>query len=249
MNPFSNRMAGNSWVVPVSLLSMVLGFMMTAAWVTKENRKPRMELAGASQQDRVGMGTIDIQERYDQISSEVAKLRADKTKLEKALGEKNGSSRLLNDSLQEAKTLACLTDVEGPGVLVTLKDSVKPVQGMGSDQAIHDFDLLRVVNELWNAGAEAISVNGHRVATGTSFRCVGSVIMVDNIRVAPPLQIRAIGDAQTLVGALGLPLGVLSEIRSADASMATVEPVRQMRLPAFTGSTSRKYGAVPKDAQ
>jgi uncharacterized protein YlxW (UPF0749 family) len=249
MNPFSQSLSGNKWVVPVSLLSVVLGFMMTAAWVTNENRHGRLQLAGPGQGSRVGMGTIDIQEKYDEVSQEVAKLRSEKTTMERALGDKNGSSKVLNDELQDAKTQACLTEIEGPGLTVTLKDSVKPVQGFGQDQAIHDFDLLRVVNELWNAGAEAIAVNGHRVAVGTSFRCVGSVIMVDNIRVAPPIMVRAIGDAQTLNGALNIPLGVLSEIRSSDPSMVVVEIVSKMRLPAYTGSTTRKYGIVPKDAK
>ncbi len=249
MNPFSQSITRKSWVLPVSLLTMVLGFMMTAAWVTNENRRSRLDLAGASQQNRVGMGTIDIQEKYEQMSEEVAKLRSEKTKLERALGSNSSSSKLLNDSLQEAKNQACLTEVEGPGVVVILRDSAKPTSGFGADQAIHDFDLLRVVNELWNAGAEATSVNGHRVAIGTSFRCVGSVIMVDNVRVAPPIVIRAIGDAPTLNGALNLPNGVLSEIRSSDANMATVEVVRKMRLPAYTGSTTHKYAVVPKDAK
>jgi len=246
LNPF-NTVTRQNWVLPVSILSMVLGFMMTAAWVTKESRS-RLNYASGTQQDRVGSGTIDFQEKYDQLSDEVSKLRAEKTKLERALGDQGSSSKALNEALQEMKMQAALSDVEGPGVTVTLKDSAKG-GGFEVDQAIHDFDLLRVVNELWNAGAEAIAVNGHRMAIGVSIRCVGSVIMVDNIRIAPPVVIRAIGDPQTLNGALNLPGGVLSEIRSSDPTMATIELVRKMRLQAYNGSTAHKYALVAKDAK
>ena len=45
-------------------------------------------------------------------------------------------------------------------------------------QIIHDTDVLRVVNELWNAGAEAVTVNNRRVGPGTNYRCVGTTILV-----------------------------------------------------------------------
>lgn len=237
--------------MPVSLLSLVLGFMMMTAWVTKDNRQSRLALTGASQQDRVTSGPIDVQEKYEQLTQEVAKLQADKTRMEKVLGESSGSTKVLNDNLQDAKIQAGLTEVEGPGVIVTLHDAsnTKDNAGFAQDQAIHDFDLLRVVNELWAAGAEAIAVNGHRVAIGTSFRCVGNTIMVEGIRVAPPITIRAIGDAPTLNGAINIPGGVLSEIRSSDPNMVQVELARQMRLPAYTGPTTRHYAVVPRDTK
>lgn len=228
---------------------MVLGFMMMSAWVTKENRSSRLAFAGPSQANRVGAGTIDMQERYDQLSQEVAKLRAENTRLQKALGDNSSSTKVLNDSLQDAKALAALTELEGPGVLITLRDSSKPVQGFGADAAIHDYDVLRVVNELWNAGAEAIAVNGHRVSAGTSFRCVGSTILVNDVRIASPVQIRAIGDSQTITGAMNLPGGVLDELRQADPAMVAIEAVKKMRLSAYTGSTQRKFGTVPKDSK
>lgn len=250
MNPFTVRSASNAWVIPVSILSLVLGFMMTAAWVTKENRPSRFSLLSDAQQVRVGTGSIDLQEQVQKLLDEVVKLREDKSKLEATLASGTGSSKVLNESLQEARLQAGLTELEGPGVMVTLRDNPKTAGGIGGiDSAIHDLDVLRVVNELWNAGAEAVSINGHRVAGGSNIRCAGSIILVDSVKVSPPLQIRAIGDPETMAGAMNLPGGVLGEIRATDPQMATLETVKSMRLPAFAGALPHKFGNVPKASE
>ncbi|MBN9502495.1 MAG: DUF881 domain-containing protein [Armatimonadetes bacterium] len=236
--------------MPVSAMSLVLGFMISMAWVTKETRGSRLGLLGASQNGRVSSGTVDMQEAIEKTQAEVAKLRADNTKLQNAMASQTSSTKALNDSLQEAKIIAGLTDLQGPGVVVELKDSKKPASGIfPADLIIHDIDVLKVVNELWNAGAEAVSVNNHRVVGGTSFRCVGSVILVDDVKIASPIVIRAIGNADTLKGAMELPEGVLSDLKDIDPAMASVDKVKSQRLPAFTGSTTKRVGIVPKDSK
>ncbi len=247
-NPFlSARQSPNSWVIPVSLMCVLLGSMAAMAWVTDQNRPSRRGLLGDDQRTRVLTGPIDLQEEYQNLNGEVAKLRAENTKLQNAIANQTGSTKALNDSLQEAKTVAGLTELEGPGVVVTLRDidRVRP-DALAQDQGIHDIDVLKVVNELFNAGAEAIEVNGHRVVGTTNFRCVGSTILVDGVKIATPIYIRAIGDADTLVGGLNLPLGVLDEIRSIDPGMVSIEKVSKMRLPAFNGSTTRRFAKVPQ---
>jgi uncharacterized protein YlxW (UPF0749 family) len=250
MNPFASRISGNSWVTPVSAMSLVLGFMVATAWVNNETRRGRVSLLGASQGNRVQSGTIDMQEAIASTQAEVAKLRAENTKLQNAMASQTSSTKALNDSLQGTKILAGLTELEGPGVRVELRDSKKPGSGIfPADLIVHDFDVLKVVNELWNAGAEAITVNNHRVVGGTSFRCVGSVILVDDVKIASPVIIRAIGDANTLYGALNLPDGVLTDFRETDPAMVVVSKVDKQRLPAYAGSTATRIGSVPKDSK
>lgn len=250
MNPLVSRITGNSWIAPVSVMCVVLGFMIATAWVTDQTRASRLNLLSPAQRNRVQSGNIDMETAIQETQAEVAKLRAEKTKLENAMASQTSSTKALNDSLQEVKILAGLTDIEGPGVRVELRDSKKPASGIfPADLIIHDVDVLKVVNELWNAGAEAITVNNHRVVGGTSFRCVGSVILVDDVKIASPVIIRAIGDPDTLKGALDLPEGVLSDFRDIDPAMANVSKVDQQRLPAYAGSTTKRIGIVPKDAK
>ena len=74
---------------------------------------------------------------------------------------------------------------------------------------IHDEDLLRVLNELRAAGAEAISLNDQRIVAMSEVRCAGPTVSVNNVRSAPPYVIKAIGAPKTLTSALRLRGGVV----------------------------------------
>nr|WP_242949532.1 DUF881 domain-containing protein [Clostridium pasteurianum] len=63
---------------------------------------------------------------------------------------------------------------------------------------IHNYDVSYVVNDLQLAGAEAISVNGQRIASTTEIYCIGAFIRVNGVQVASPFYIDAIGDKDKL---------------------------------------------------
>ena len=247
MNVFVSRISGSSWVLPVSLMCVILGFMIAMARITGEaSRGSRLSYATGDQQARLLTAPLDVQAQYAKLSTEVSKLQTEKTKLENALGSQTAAAKVLNDNLQEVKIYAGLTDLEGPGIVVTLRDSQKQPTGIAADVTIHDVDVVKVVNELWACGADAISVNNHRVGASTAIRCVGPVIHIDAVPIASPIIIRVIGDADTLLGGMNLPLGVLSEIRQTDPAMVQMERAKSMRLPAYSGATTKKYAVVPK---
>jgi uncharacterized protein YlxW (UPF0749 family) len=250
MNPFLSRTATtSSWLMPVSFMCLVLGFMIALAWVTDTNRSSRSSYLPFDQRSRVAAGLIDVEE-FERMQEEIKKLQDEKTALENAIGDGRSEVRTLNTSLQDMKIQANQTELEGPGVVVTLKDSPKAQEalvnpGIGGDSIIHDQDVLRVVNELFAAGAEAVAVNSQRVTATTSFHCVGNVIHVNSVPISSPVTIRAIGDAQTLLGALNMPLGVLAEIRNTDPSMAQIEMVKKQKVPAYVGPTKLRHASVP----
>ena len=252
MNPFSSQLKNQTWIIPVTAMCFVLGLMVSLAWVTDANRKDRLNFLPIDQNKRMSEATVDIN-AVAELSSEVSKLRQEKTELENALADQNKGSKALNDSLQEAKMFAGLTPLEGAGAIVTLKDSPAGQADLsGSPDArtiIHDTDVLQVVNELRSSGAEAVAVNNHRIAGAASFRCVGPTILVNDVKVASPIVIRAIGDADTLMGAMNLPGGILSQIRGQDPAMVAIERVKKMNLPAFVGTTAYRTAKVAKETQ
>ena len=249
MNPFVSRITGNNWIIPVSVLSLVLGFMMTLAWMNETNRVERLKRLGSDVMDRYYSGKTDLIEENQKTAVEVGKLRAENTKLLTAVASQTSNGDLLNKSLQEAKMLAGLTEVEGPGLKVTLRDSTKPLPPQVDVRVanIHDGDVLQVVNVLWAGGADAISVNKHRIVTRSSITCVGVVIHIDGIPISSPVVIQGIGDPETLAGALNIRNGVLDQIRSYDINMVEITPFQKARLPGFAGSTAFQYAKVPKD--
>ncbi|MBS1718422.1 MAG: DUF881 domain-containing protein [Armatimonadetes bacterium] len=236
----------DTWVWPVSGMCLVLGFLLSLAWTTNMARRD-LNAIDPDLGNRVSNGSIDLQQRYRDLQAELAKTRSEKTKLENAVASQTGQATVLNDDLQDLKFFAGLTEVTGPGVKVTLVDSNRSAAlGSGGDTIIHDNDVVRVVNELLAAGAEAISVNNHRAGPGTSYRCVGPVLHVDGVPVASPVVIRAIGDPEALFGGLNLPIGVIAEIRSTDPSMVSIEKVSSMTLPPYAGTMTKRYAHVVK---
>lgn len=232
-----------AWIFPVTLVSLLLGFLVVTAIRAEPSKESPF----------YGMGRYDsrssvpnIGTGIDEKNAEIAKLRDEITKLQTSLATQNRQGQVLNDSLQEGKLLAGLSKVQGPGVIVTLRDSSKRTEDPLLQQQlnIHDLDVMRVVNELKASGAEAISVNNQRVTGQTFFRCEGPVIYVGRTPIASPIVIQAIGDPDTLYGAIMMQGRFLDEIRSTDPTMVEVKKTQKLVLPAYTGSTQFDHAKV-----
>lgn len=115
--------------------------------------------------------------------------------------------------LDNAKLLAGLSTVKGEGVVVILQDSTDPNVSLEAG-LVHDTDIMSIVNELRAAGAEAISVNNHRILATTAIRCVGPAIQINSTKVGSPFHIKAIGNAKYLESALNVRGGVIDNLKS-----------------------------------
>jgi len=233
------------WVVPVTLVALLMGFLLVSSHLSYSPRTDGAPRVYGAPEGR-GAGA-SLARSLDEKDSEINKLREEITRLQNALANQSRQAKVLNESLQEAKLLAGLTEVEGPGVEIILKDSEKQSDNPWQ-YVIHDDDVIRVVNELWLAGAEAIAVNSQRISITTAFRCEGPVIYVGRVPISSPVVIRAIGDPETLMGALNMPGRYLNEIRSVDPKMVEIHKRYKMVLPAYTGSTEFRHAksTVPK---
>lgn len=110
------------------------------------------------------------------------------------------------DRLGSAEQAAAAVPVKGPGLLVTLADAkpnadADPVGGQDATDPrgkVQDGDLQLVVNALWAAGAEAVSINGQRLGPTSTIRFAGEAVLVDFNPVSSPYQVSAIGDRTSL---------------------------------------------------
>lgn len=152
----------------------------------------------------------------------------------------------LQKQLTEQQIRAGITALEGPGIVVTLDDNNSGLASAPGEDAnryvIHYENLLYLVNDLRNAGAEGISVNGQRIVVSSEIRCVGNVILINTTRLAPPYEISAIGDPKALEKALDTSTtyqqlalsGFPVSYKAYGGRSNTVE------LPAYTGSLATK---------
>ncbi|MFW3171652.1 DUF881 domain-containing protein [Geodermatophilus sp. CPCC 206100] len=157
----------------------------------------------------------------DDLAAELEALRTDVVAArDDALAATAVGQRAL-DAVAAAELAAAGVPVTGPGLLVTLANAepdadADPVGGGGEEDPrgrVADGDLQLVVNALWAAGAEAVSINGQRLGPTTAIRFAGEAVLVDFRPVMNPYLVRAIGDPDTLrsrflaspeVGALAL---------------------------------------------
>jgi uncharacterized protein YlxW (UPF0749 family) len=158
------------------------------------------------------------------------------------------------DELARAERGAAAVPVTGPGLLVTLanadpKADEDPVGGTTPQdprERVRDGDLQLVVNALWAAGAEAVSINGQRLGATTAIRFAGEAVLVDFRPVTNPYEVSAIGDPDTLSSKfLASPeVGALAVISESFGLRFEFSREDELTLPA--ASTPELRNAVPE---
>lgn len=132
----------------------------------------------------------------DSLHAQVAELTEENAQLEREQGVLDPVQVAQRASLEvEAATVA----VSGPGIRMTLDDGSSAVTG----SEVVDDDLRMAVNGMWEAGAEAVAVNGHRVTGQTAIRNAGDAITVNYRSISAPYIIEAIGDTDHLSDTFG----------------------------------------------
>ncbi|ANS77791.1 hypothetical protein SGUI_0395 [Serinicoccus hydrothermalis] len=180
--------------------TLVLGVLLTTAATTLRAPDPA-EAAGRAQL----VERIEEAERVgDERSLQVDALRAEVGELEQqALVADSGGS---GEAIAAAAVSAGGVAVAGPGVRLTLHDADEPADDAPGEDAeperINSRDLQLVVNGLWRAGAEAISVDGHRLTSTSAIRFAGQAIIVDFRGLTPPYDVLAIGPPEELMAEL-----------------------------------------------
>jgi len=237
---------GKSWWIQITILSFVLGMLIsftlkTQMQANREGMPTRMADAGAllryAKEENIKLKN-ELKTQTD-LNEKIIKEQASGITTTKNL------IKLLSDT----KMLAGTSSVEGPGVIITLIDSPNAAKADPTypiDQLIvHYSDILFVVNELNNAGAEAISVNGHRIISNSSIRCAGTPILINNERVFPPYTIKAIGNSEDLNAGLSMPGSPANDLLT--LSMMSIKKETLIKVPAYRGTSKYIYAKEIKD--
>ena len=142
----------------------------------------------------------------DQLTAELEELRVEVARTQDELLAASVVGQRALEEVAAAEQGAAAVPVTGPGLLVTLANAESdadddPVGGATEENPsgkVRDGDLQLVVNALWAAGAEAISIDDQRLGATTAIRFAGEAVLVDFRPVTNPYEIRAIGDPDTL---------------------------------------------------
>jgi uncharacterized protein YlxW (UPF0749 family) len=211
----------------VALVAGILGILAVGQF---RGQAGAPALAGLSASDLTQL-IANLTTGNDELRTEITGLRDQAAHLAEAHDRGDTTVDQLAGDLARIRAWAGLTPVSGQGIAITVRGQI------GGDGV---EDLL---NELRNAGAEAISVDGVRIVTGVVVAGAPGSLSVENNAIGEAFEIRAIGSPQILTGTLTRTGGVIAQIGATypDAQL-TVTPVDMLSLPATDRTLVPSHG-------
>jgi len=228
-------------------LGLAVGLVLAALIVTVGAAQARVAAPVVAKEREELIDRIDqetgaaekLEDRVDELRADVSARQRD------ALRDSGG------DGSELVGILSGAVAVHGPGVRLVVDDAKdasgggdgdpRSTSGFSDTGRVRDRDMQRIVNGLWESGAEAVSINGQRLTALSAIRAAGDAILVDNKPLVPPYTVLAVGDGGQLSdrfqnSADGLYLHALQENYGIRTGISAQDDVR---LPAATSVSVR----------
>lgn len=229
-------MKNNEASVFVFIASIIIGILISMN--ISFNRANTIVFLSAKQYQDAYNTKIKLQndistliDNYRTISKKVEKYQStDKTQVE--------VTNELNTELETYKISLGFVPLHGQGLVITLNDADKQFFTTPSEYAlriVHNTDVIEVLNDLNNSGAEAVSINGQRITENSEVFCDGPFLKINGTKIAVPFKIFVIGNKDTIYDYMMLDENHIKVLKLRNIS-ANIEKVDDIQLPAFTGS-------------
>ncbi|WP_110953216.1 DUF881 domain-containing protein [Anaerosinus massiliensis] len=219
----------------IALVCIVLGFMIAVQFRTTQDIR----------------STVPFQ-RIEDLSQRLAQTEKDRDALleEVQALRKSSDKEVVTTQMENIKMGAGVTPLKGPGLVVTIDDSKRQSKTGENPNLylIHDDDLLKVINELWAAGAEAISINEQRLIASSEIRCAGPTLSVNNTRYSPPYEITALGDSKNLENALKMRGGVVETLQFWGIQI-NIKKAEEVTIPGYKGTFRFEHARPVKEGE
>lgn len=224
-----------------AVMSMALTYGICIQMKTVNNNGTTVNLT--EQQSALKSEILKTSEKCDNLLEELDRLEEELEKVRSNSTSSNSELAILEESIKEKNLASGLTEVTGTGIKIVLNDgnvaTITNSFGSPSDLLVHFGDLINVVNELFNAGAEAVSVNGQRIVSTTAIECDGNVVKINGTKIGAPFEITAIGYPEQLAG-IGRPGGIIESLESRGL-IVTLNKQNSVTIPKYSGTIKFNY--------
>ena len=241
----SSGSRGPAWRLATPAVAVAAGVLLVTSAVTSRGTDLRPgrydDLADLARQES---------ERVTALREQVEGLRTEVEALSAGLDD--DTLERLERRVDALAGPAGLSAVRGPGLTVSLDDAPEEFREAAGDQVsdaiVHQQDIQAVVNALWSGGAEAMTLQGQRVVSTTSIKCVGNTVILHGVPYSPPYVVRAIGDPATLQRSLDASRYIQAYLDAVEVYQLGwgVRVERRVTAPAFTGPVELRH-AEPAD--
>lgn len=239
----------------MAVTAVLIGFLLATAALTLRvpaNERAQVRADLAERVEQAGQDAQEDREAIQQLQGEIQTLQ------EQKVGGAQGQSGV--NRLRQAAVSAAAVESEGPGVRVVLddaspdgtgQDSVDPrAQEQPDAPRVQARDISLVVNALWEQGAEAIAVNGERIASTSAIRFAGQATLVNFHPLTRPYEIVAIGPEDLGTRLQNGPYGQeLSDLREFVGLKVEVHPESSLTVPAAPQTSLRAAKPQVDDAR
>lgn len=231
-------MKNKNTYIAIAIVCVILTMAITVQVRTmkKEESSVSVKLANSELKDNL----LKWKERSENAQESLEKSTKELERIRQASTTGNNNSTQKGEELKKYNILLGLTDVIGEGITLTLSDSSGEAGTLDlSSLIVHDRDLKMIVNELANAGAEAISINNERIVNTTCITCAGNVIQINGNKVGSPFVIKAIGNQASLYGAITRTGGYAYYLKSNSIGVDTKKS-NNIQINKFSGALTQK---------
>jgi uncharacterized protein YlxW (UPF0749 family) len=171
---------------------------------------------------------------------------------EKLFQYRNGnttSSKILQDMTAELNKYNLIlgsTEVVGEGLKFTINDASWEFDNFIDDpfsrwlRIVHNTDIMTIINELRNAGAEAMSINGQRIISTSEVYCSGPFLSVNGVKLSAPFYVSAIGNKQVMRNYMMHEKGYMNALKYRGIQVE-VEVLEELKIPAYVGNIYYKH--------
>jgi uncharacterized protein YlxW (UPF0749 family) len=188
--PVPSRPSRGRGVVVAAVVLAVLGLLVSLSLVQNREAAPLEQAERAELIEQIGDARADV----DAASDRIERLRDEIATIQGSVEDGDLRGQDLVEQVRRARLLTGKGPASGPGIRITVDDARDGIEG----GTILDDDLQILANGLWQAGAEAVAVNGNRLGPLSAIRTAGVAINVNFRPLTPPYVVTAIGDPETL---------------------------------------------------
>jgi uncharacterized protein YlxW (UPF0749 family) len=208
--------------VAVALACALLGFLLVAQVRATEQVGDRL---AAEREEDLARILAELSAQSDRLQSEITDLRLTLLDFESSAEREELALRTLQRRHDDLRILAGIVPVEGDGAVFTITDP---------NRLVTQDLLVDAVQELRDAGAEAIAVNDVRLVASSAFSTRNERILLDRRPIDPPYRITAIGSGDTIAKALAIPGGAIDTLQLVAGVSAVAEPRADLVIPAVS---------------
>lgn len=227
----------NKNTIAISLIAGILSLLLICSMFIQFktiNKSKEQDIEGL-RNDELKTQIATYKSRYEETKAQYGENQNKILEYSETINDNKSSSALIDKEIQQSNTLLGLTDVEGEGVIITLKDT---------DEATYTAEDLRtLVNELKYAGAEAISINDNRIINLTDIVSISEsfIVINANARISSPYIVKAIGDKTYLSSTLNIKNSGYVDLMKINYLDINVEQSNNVQIKKYNKEIEAKY--------